>query len=63
MTGMAAAGGVAAALLARERTGQGQLVSASLLRLGMFMMGWDTSVNLRTGQPTVPPRSTGRPTR
>ena len=54
MTGMAAAGGVAAALLARERTGRGQLVSASLLRLGMFMMGWDTSVNLRTGQPTVP---------
>ena len=49
MTGMAAAGGVAAALFVRERTGEGQLVSTSLLRIGVYMMGWDISINLRTG--------------
>jgi crotonobetainyl-CoA:carnitine CoA-transferase CaiB-like acyl-CoA transferase len=54
MTGLAAAGAVAAALFVRERTGEGQLVSTSLLRIGAYMMGWDTSINLRTGLPTVP---------
>jgi crotonobetainyl-CoA:carnitine CoA-transferase CaiB-like acyl-CoA transferase len=54
MTGMAAAGAVAAALFVRERTGQGQLVSTSLLRIGAYMLGWDASINLRTGLPTVP---------
>ena len=54
MTGMAAAGAVAAALFVRERTGQGQLVSTSLLRIGQYMLGWDNSINLRTGLPTVP---------
>jgi crotonobetainyl-CoA:carnitine CoA-transferase CaiB-like acyl-CoA transferase len=54
MTGMAAAGAVAAALFVRERTGEGQLVSTSLLRIGAYMLGWDASINLRTGLPTVP---------
>ncbi len=54
MTGMAAAGGVAAALFVRERTGEGQLVSTSLLRTGAYMLGWDVSINLRTGLPTTP---------
>ena len=54
MTGMAAAGGVSAALFVRERTGKGQLVSTSLLRTGVYMLGWDYSANLRTGMPTVP---------
>ena len=54
MAGMAAAGAVAAALLARERTGQGQLVSTSLMRIGMYMIGWDVSMSLRLGLPTVP---------
>jgi crotonobetainyl-CoA:carnitine CoA-transferase CaiB-like acyl-CoA transferase len=54
MTGMAAAGAVAAALFVRERTGQGQLVSTSLLRIGAYMLGWDNSINLRAGLPTVP---------
>ena len=44
MAGMAAAGAVAAALFARERTGEGQLVSTSLLRTGVYMMGWDISM-------------------
>ena len=54
MAGMAAAGAVAAALLARERTGKGQLVSTSLLRIGMYMIGWDISMSLRLGIPAVP---------
>lgn len=54
MTGMSAAGAVAAALFARERTGEGQLVRASLLRLGLYMVGWDANTNLRSGLPTVP---------
>ena len=54
MAGMAAAGAVAAALFARERTGEGQLVSTSLLRIGMYMLGWDVNMSLRLGVPTVP---------
>ena len=48
-TGLATAGGVAAALLARERTGQGQKVSTSLLRTGLYFIGWDINVALRWG--------------
>ncbi|MEL6986041.1 MAG: CoA transferase, partial [Actinomycetota bacterium] len=54
MTGLAAAGGVAAALFERSRTGKGQLVATSLLRNGAYMLGWDHNVNLRTGLDTVP---------
>ena len=54
MAGLAAAGAVSAALFARERTGEGQLVSVSLLRIGMYMLGWDISMALRLGNPTVP---------
>jgi crotonobetainyl-CoA:carnitine CoA-transferase CaiB-like acyl-CoA transferase len=54
MAGMAAAGAVSAALFARERTGVGQLVSVSLLRLGMYMVGWDINMAVRLGMPTVP---------
>ena len=51
-TGAALAGGIAAALFQRTRTGQGQLVSTSLLRMGMYVLGWDTSTALDTGLPT-----------
>jgi crotonobetainyl-CoA:carnitine CoA-transferase CaiB-like acyl-CoA transferase len=54
MAGLAAAGAVSAALFARERTGAGQLVSVSLLRIGMYMLGWDISMALRLGFPTTP---------
>ena len=54
MAGLAAAGAVAAALFARERTGEGQRVSTSLLRIGMYMLGWDVNMSLRLGVPTVP---------
>jgi len=54
MAGMAAAGAISAALFARERTGRGQFVSTSLLRIGMYMIGWDISMSLRLGIPAIP---------
>jgi crotonobetainyl-CoA:carnitine CoA-transferase CaiB-like acyl-CoA transferase len=54
MAAVAAAGAVSAALFARERTGAGQLVSVSLLRVGMYMVGWDINMAVRLGIPTVP---------
>jgi crotonobetainyl-CoA:carnitine CoA-transferase CaiB-like acyl-CoA transferase len=53
MTGTAAVGAVCAALLARERTGKGQKVAVSLLRLGVYMMGWDVSLALRLNTPIL----------
>jgi crotonobetainyl-CoA:carnitine CoA-transferase CaiB-like acyl-CoA transferase len=52
--GMTLAGGVSAALLARERTGRGQLVSTSLLRVGLYVLGWDTNAALRLGIEAAP---------
>ncbi len=52
MTGLAAAGGVAAALFQRDRTGVGSLVETSMLRLGMYQMGTDLSANVRLGTKT-----------
>jgi crotonobetainyl-CoA:carnitine CoA-transferase CaiB-like acyl-CoA transferase len=52
--GMTLAGGVAAALVARERTGRGQLVTTSLLRVGAFVMGWDANAALRLGIHATP---------
>lgn len=51
MTGMASAGGIAAALFARERSGRGQQVSTSLMRIGAYMLGWDLNSHLRSGTP------------
>jgi crotonobetainyl-CoA:carnitine CoA-transferase CaiB-like acyl-CoA transferase len=49
--GMTLAGGISAALLARERTGQGQLVATSLLRHGMYTISFDLNSALRYGVP------------
>jgi crotonobetainyl-CoA:carnitine CoA-transferase CaiB-like acyl-CoA transferase len=49
MTGANAAGAIAAALYNRERTGKGQRVAVSLLRIGAYMMGWDLNTVLRLG--------------
>lgn len=54
MAGSNAAGAVCAALLARSRTGQGQRLSVSLLRIGAYMVGWDLSIALRLGIPVGP---------
>jgi crotonobetainyl-CoA:carnitine CoA-transferase CaiB-like acyl-CoA transferase len=49
MAGSTAAGAVCAALLARSRTGQGQRLAVSLLRIGAYMVGSDLSAALRLG--------------
>ena len=54
MTGLGAAGAVCAALLARQRTGRGQRVASSLLRTGVYMMGWDVSMAQRLQVPIEP---------
>jgi crotonobetainyl-CoA:carnitine CoA-transferase CaiB-like acyl-CoA transferase len=54
MTGMGTAGAICAALLARERTGKGQRVDGSLIRTGVYMMGWDAMLALRMKMPIEP---------
>ena len=54
LTGLAAAAGISTALYHRERTGEGQLISTSLLRLGAYMVSWDLNIALRFGAPTIP---------
>ena len=49
--GMTLAGAVCAALFARERTGQGQLVTTSLYRQGAYTVSFDINTYLLTGQP------------
>ena len=47
--GMTAAAMISAALFARERTGEGDLVSTSLLRQGAYTIGFDVNVALMWG--------------
>ena len=61
VAGMTLAGGVAAALLARTKSGEGQTVTTSLLRVGVFVLGWDTSATLRLGIPAMPMTRTATP--
>jgi crotonobetainyl-CoA:carnitine CoA-transferase CaiB-like acyl-CoA transferase len=49
VTAMTLVSGIMAALWQRERTGKGQLVSTSLLRAGLYCVGWDTGIRLRFG--------------
>lgn len=49
--GMTAAGMISAALFARERTGEGDLVSTSLLRQGAYTIGFDVNIALMWGLP------------
>jgi crotonobetainyl-CoA:carnitine CoA-transferase CaiB-like acyl-CoA transferase len=49
-TGLSMAAGVMAALFDRERMGTGRVVSTSLLRTGIYTLGWDVGVYLRFGK-------------
>lgn len=49
-TAMSLVAGVMAALFDRERTGRGRTVSTSLLRTGVYTIGWDIGVFLRFGK-------------
>ena len=52
-TGLATAAGIAAALYARERTGQGTLVQTSLLRTGLYAISSDLIGQLAGIEPTA----------
>jgi crotonobetainyl-CoA:carnitine CoA-transferase CaiB-like acyl-CoA transferase len=60
-TAIAAASAVCAALVARERTGRGQHVVTSLLRTGMYVVGWDVATQLRFGYVAPPGTRTEAP--
>jgi crotonobetainyl-CoA:carnitine CoA-transferase CaiB-like acyl-CoA transferase len=49
--GMTCAGAVAAALYQREKTGEGQLVTTSLLRHGIYTLSFDLAFLIRLGVP------------
>jgi crotonobetainyl-CoA:carnitine CoA-transferase CaiB-like acyl-CoA transferase len=51
MAGMTLAGAVCAALIARGRTGKGQMVSTSLYRQGAYTVSFDLNTFLMTGNP------------
>jgi crotonobetainyl-CoA:carnitine CoA-transferase CaiB-like acyl-CoA transferase len=53
-TALALAAGIGAALFARERSGRGRLVTTSLLRTGLYILGADTNQVLRLGIPPIP---------
>jgi len=54
MTGLSGVAAISAALYHRERTGEGQRVAVSLVRTGVYMMGWDYALELRLGVQTKP---------
>ncbi len=61
IAGVTMAGSIAAALYRRERTGRGQAVGTSLLRIGAFVIGWDVNTTLRLGAPAQPMTRTNMP--
>jgi crotonobetainyl-CoA:carnitine CoA-transferase CaiB-like acyl-CoA transferase len=63
VTALAAVAGINAALVARAETGKGQLVDTSLLRAGIWSIGWDLGIQLRFGKlaPTLPRTETMNP--
>ncbi|MBK9179008.1 MAG: CoA transferase [Acidimicrobiales bacterium] len=56
VTGITTVAGILAALLDRTRTGTGRVVETSLLRTGIWCLGWDLGIQLRYGKlaPTLP---------
>ncbi|MFZ9427255.1 MAG: CaiB/BaiF CoA transferase family protein [Ilumatobacteraceae bacterium] len=49
-TGVTFAGAISAALFSRERTGKGQMVTSSLLRQGVYTVGFDLNMVLSWGR-------------
>lgn len=47
VTGITTLAGILGALLERERTGKGELVETSLLRTGIYCLGWDLGIQAR----------------
>ncbi|MGA1362035.1 MAG: CaiB/BaiF CoA transferase family protein [Ilumatobacteraceae bacterium] len=60
-TGLSMCAGVMAALFDRERTGRGRVVETSLLRTGIYTIGWDVGVQLRFGKRTSTKRREQNP--
>ena len=60
VTAIALVAGILGALLRRERTGRGQLVSTSLLRTGMFVTSMELSAFVALGK-VMPPQTRTRP--
>jgi crotonobetainyl-CoA:carnitine CoA-transferase CaiB-like acyl-CoA transferase len=50
VTGLSLLAGLLAKLYERERTGRGGLVATSLLRAGLYTIGWDVGIQLRFGK-------------
>src|SRR5580698_8151222 len=61
VTALATLSGVLAALHERTATGKGRLVEASLMRVGVYALGWDMSVHLRYGEATTAQPRRDRP--
>jgi crotonobetainyl-CoA:carnitine CoA-transferase CaiB-like acyl-CoA transferase len=58
ITAITTLSGILGALLQRERTGEGTLVETSLLRTGIYCLGWDLGIRLRFGKlPDSAPRT------
>ncbi|GAA5233185.1 CoA transferase [Verticiella sediminum] len=58
ITAITLTAGIMAALFHRERTGQGQLVSTSLLRAGVYSIGMDVATRIGLGRIAAPPART-----
>jgi crotonobetainyl-CoA:carnitine CoA-transferase CaiB-like acyl-CoA transferase len=50
VTAITTLAGILGALWQRERTGDGQVVETSLLRTGIYCLGWDLGIQLRLGK-------------
>jgi crotonobetainyl-CoA:carnitine CoA-transferase CaiB-like acyl-CoA transferase len=61
VTALATLSGVLAALHERQSTGKGRMVEASLLRAGVYALGWDAAIHLRYGEATTAQPRRDRP--